>query len=78
MPDTTSKAFADHGQINGSMKTEDVTAGELVPQFIAAGIDLGELGSQLQEQGAKAIREIIDELMRVIGSKSASLKTATL
>ena len=54
MPDARLKAFADHGQINGSMKTEDATAGELVPQFIAAGIDLGELGSQLQEQGAKA------------------------
>lgn len=53
------KAFADHGQINGSMKTEDATAGELVPQFIAAEIDLGELGCQLQEQGAKAIREIM-------------------
>ena len=60
------------------MKTEDATAGELVPQFIAAGIDLGELGSQLQEQGAKAFGKSLDELMRVIDSKSASLKTATL
>lgn len=59
MPDATLKAFADHGQINGSMKTEDDTAEELVPQSIAAAIDLGELGSQLQEQGSKAIREIM-------------------
>jgi transaldolase len=75
MPDSTLKAFADHGQINRPMETDDAKAVDLVRQFVEAGVDIEELGLQLQTEGAKSFGKSWDELMRVIDSKSASLQS---
>ena len=76
MPEATLKAFADHGQVGGVMPPDGGDCEAVLAQFAKAGIDVGALAAQLQEEGAKAFVKSWNELMGVIGSKSATLEKA--
>jgi transaldolase len=45
-------------------------------EFVNAGIDVGALGVQLQDEGAKSFVKSWNELMNVIAAKSAVLAKA--
>jgi transaldolase len=45
-------------------------------EFARAGIDLGSLGAQLQDEGAKSFVKSWNELLSVIAAKSATLTKA--
>jgi transaldolase len=74
MPDNTLKAFADHGETGAVMAADGGDCETVLARFAAAGIDVDALAAQLQDEGAKSFVKSWNELMDVIGSRSAALK----
>jgi transaldolase len=77
MPEGTLKALADHGEIGPMLPADGANCEEVLAEFTKAGINLDALAAQLQEEGAKSFVKSWNELMAVIGSKSAALATAS-
>ena len=77
MPESTLKAFAEHGAIGTLLPADGGDCEEILTQFAKAGIDVDALGAQLQSDGAKSFDSSWNELMGVIASKSAELKKAS-
>jgi transaldolase len=76
MPDSTLKALADHGEIGAVLSVDGGDSEKVLAQFAAAGIDIDALATQLQDEGAKSFVRSWNELLGVIDSRSAALKTA--
>ena len=76
MPEGTLKALADHGDLSEIMSSDGGDCEAVLDQFAAAGIDIDDLGTKLQDEGAKSFVSSWNELMGVIASKSATLATA--
>jgi transaldolase len=76
MPDNTLKALADHGEIGAVLPADGGDCEETLAQFAGAGIDIDALAAELQDEGAKSFVKSWNELMAVIDSKTAALKTA--
>jgi transaldolase len=77
MPEGTLKALADHGDIGAALAADGGNAEEELARFAAAKVDVQALSRQLQDEGAKSFVKSWNELMEVIGSKSAVLKRAS-
>jgi transaldolase len=77
MPESTLKAFAEHGAIGTPLPADGGNCEEILIQFAKAGVDVDVLGAQLQSDGAKSFDSSWDDLMNVIASKSAELKKAS-
>ncbi len=76
MPEGTLKALADHGDIGDLMAADGGDCEEVLSQFSKAGIDVGALATQLQDEGAKSFVTSWNELMSVIAERSVALQTA--
>jgi len=76
MPDKTLIALADHGQVNEIMDPKGGDAEEVLARFWQAGIDIDELASDLQREGAEAFTKSWSALMGRIVSKSAGMRRA--
>ena len=76
VPEKTLRAFADHGELHGLMGEDGGNAENMLPQFAAAGIDVGALAARLQREGAQSFVKSWQELMRRIAEKSEALATA--
>jgi len=66
------KALAEHSELGALLPADGATA-RRVHAVRQAGIDIGALATQLQEEGAQFVRESWYELLEVIASKSAAL-----
>jgi transaldolase len=77
MPESTLKAFAEHGAIGTPLPADGGDCEEILTQFTKAGVDVDALGAQLQAEGAKSFDSSWNDLMDVIASKSAELKKAS-
>jgi transaldolase len=77
MPEGTLKALADHGDLGEILRADGGDCEEVLAQFAQSGIDIHALAAQLQDDGAKSFVQSWNELMGVIGSKSAALKKAS-
>jgi transaldolase len=77
MPEGTLKAFGDHGELGATLQADGGDCEKVLVQFAKAGIDVGALAAQLQDEGAKSFVKSWDELMSVIVAKSAALKKAS-
>jgi transaldolase len=77
VPEGTLKALADHGDVGATLATDGGNAEEELARFAAAKIDVQALSRELQDEGAKSFVKSWNELMDVIGSKSAVLKRAS-
>ena len=73
MPEGTLKALADHGDLSEIMSADGGDCEAVLDQFAAAGIDIKDLATKLQDDGAKSFVSSWNELMGVIASKSATL-----
>jgi len=73
MPEKTLLAFADHGQLQGTMPTDGGNASKILSEITNAGINLIELGAKLQKEGAESFVASWKDLMSIIASKSTSL-----
>src|SRR6476620_10470841 len=76
MPEGTLKALADHGDLSEIMSADGGDCEAVLDQFAAAGIDIDDLATRLQDDGAKSFVSSWKELMEVIASKSATLAKA--
>jgi transaldolase len=73
MPEGTLKALADHGDLSEIMSADGGDCEAVLDQFAAAGIDINDLATKLQDDGAKSFVNSWNELIGVIASKSATL-----
>jgi transaldolase len=67
MPEATLKAFADHGGIGSPIPGR---ACEVLAEFADAGIDVGALAAQLQEEGASSFVKSWNDLLARVTEKS--------
>ncbi len=74
MPESTLKAFADHGRLSGALAADGADGERVIAQFVKAGIDVNALAARLQDEGAKAFVKSWNDLMGVIAARSAALK----
>jgi transaldolase len=71
MPESTLIAFGDHGEVSDAMSPEQSNVEDVIKEFEDAGIDVSELGANLQDEGAKSFVKSWVELMEVITAKDA-------
>ncbi len=77
MPEATLKAVGDHGTLGGLLSADGGDSEAVLARFASAGVDVGALARQLQDEGAKSFVDSWRELMGVIASKSAVLGKAS-
>jgi transaldolase len=77
MPEGTLKALADHGELSEIMSADGGECEAVLEQFAKAGIDVDELATRLQDEGAKSFVNSWNELLGVIASKSATMAART-
>jgi transaldolase len=73
MPDKTLLAFAEHGQVRDPLPPDGGDSEELLGEFEAAGVDIAELASRLQREGAENFDASWNELLQSIDEKSRKL-----
>ncbi len=76
MPENTLKALADHGKVGTILPADGGDCEEVLAAFGRSGVDIDALAARLQDEGAKSFVTSWNELMSVIGAKTAALKTA--
>ena len=76
MPEATLKAFADHGKVGSTIPASGGERERVLNEFANAGVDVDALAARLQDQGADSFAKSWNDLLRVISSKSAALRTA--
>ena len=76
MPENTLTALADHGELGPVLSEDGGDCEEVLARFAKAGVDVDTLAAQLQDEGAQSFVKSWNDLMGVISSKSAALKTA--
>ncbi|HEX4146982.1 MAG TPA: transaldolase [Pirellulales bacterium] len=76
MPEDTLHDLADHGETSRTLPPDGGDCEATLMEFVKAGIDVGALGVQLQDEGAKSFVKSWNELMNVIATKSATLAKA--
>jgi transaldolase len=74
MPEETLLAFADHGVVSKAMPRSGDDCEEVLAEFGRAGIDVAQLGAELQSEGAKSFVASWQDLLNAIVTKSAALK----
>ena len=77
MPEKSLLALADHGHIDDMLPNEGGDSVAMLEKFAAAGIDVDVLAAQLQHEGEQSFAKSWNDLMSVIGTKSAALKEAS-
>src|SRR6201988_3229227 len=74
MPEGTLKALAEHSELGAILPADGGDCEAVLAQFAKAGIDIGALAVELQDEGAQSFVKSWNELMEVIESKSAAIK----
>jgi transaldolase len=70
MPETTLRAFADHGEVHRGISMDAHLADETLRCAAAAGIDLGAVTAELEREGVQSFCHSYDELLTCVGSKA--------
>ena len=74
IPEKTLHAFADHGQVKGTLPDDGGDAEEVLAEFTQKGVDHAALADQLQREGTESFDKSWRDLMKCIAEKSATLK----
>jgi transaldolase len=75
IPEKTLLAFGDHGKVAGTLPRDGGDCETVLEDFRKAGIDLDQLGADLQSNGAKSFDESWQNLLGAIESKGKQLQT---
>jgi transaldolase len=75
MPPKTLRAFANHGDVGGSLGKDAGVAEQLIDELAAAGIDFAPLTYELERRGVEAFRDSYHQLLRSIEERIAVLAT---
>jgi transaldolase len=76
MPESTLKAFADHGEVAETLPADGGDCEAVLASFVRAGIDIDALAAGLQNEGAASFVKSWKELMTCIEGKSARMRKA--
>ncbi|HMF03002.1 MAG TPA: transaldolase family protein, partial [Terriglobia bacterium] len=76
MPEATLKAFADHGKLGATIPASGGDSEAVLNEFANADVDVDALAARLQDEGADSFDKSWNDLLKVISSKSAALRTA--
>jgi len=74
MPESTLRAFADHGEVGEPMSESGGDCEAVIAEFSQAGIDVDALAVRLQDEGARSFVTSWNELIGVIAAKGATLE----
>ncbi|MGA7316955.1 MAG: transaldolase [Silvibacterium sp.] len=74
MPEKTLTSFAEHGKLSGTLPRNGGDCEDVLNDFRKAGIDLDQLGEDLQLQGAKSFDDSWQNLLSAIQAKGKSLQ----
>src|SRR4029077_19191614 len=77
MPEATLKAFADHGEVAGTLARDGSDSEAVLASFAAAGIDLAQAAARLQDEGAASFVKSWNDLMACIDAKRAAIRKAS-
>ena len=77
MPESTLKAFGDHGEVGDMLAPDGGDCEAVLASFAEAGVDIDALAVRLQNEGAKSFVKSWDDLMACIDSKSAAIRKAS-
>ncbi|MGA9773143.1 MAG: bifunctional transaldolase/phosoglucose isomerase [Blastocatellia bacterium] len=78
VPPATYTAFRDHGAVRASLEDDLPGAQSTIKRLGEAGIDLGAVTQQLQDEGVQAFEESFRNLMGSISSKQAAITSGIL
>ena len=78
MPEGTLKALATHTELGELLPLDGGDCEAVIAQFTKVGIDVDALARQLQDEGAESFVKSWNDLMEVIFSKSAALKSSAV
>lgn len=73
MPPATMDAFRDHGKPRASLEEDLGEAREIVKRLAAVGIDLIEVGEELQKEGVESFAKSFEDLGAVISGRRAAI-----
>ena len=73
MPDSTLRAFYDHGEVGDPMPADGGDCDAVLRRFTDAGVDLRALAERLQRQGAESFTTAWNDLVGRISAQRASL-----
>jgi transaldolase len=74
VPESTLKAYADHGRLGDLLPPDRGNCEEIVDRFRRAGIDTDGLATQLQREDAESFDKSWNDLLACIKAKSEALK----
>jgi transaldolase len=77
MPESTLKAFGDHGKADGILAPDGGDCETVLAGFGKAGIDVDALAARLQDEGASSFVASWNDLMACIESKSVAMRKAS-
>ena len=75
MPEATLRAFADHGEVTGTMSEDGGDADEMIAALQGHGIAVDALAGTLQRDGADAFVKSWQRLLQRIEEKSRALES---
>ena len=78
IPEKTLQALATHDDVGELLPADGGNSEAVIAQFAKAGIDVDALAQQLQDEGAESFVKSWSDLMEVISSKSAALKSSAV
>ena len=73
MPDKTLAAFADHGEVRGTMAADGGDADARLARYAEAGVDLDALAARLQEEGGASFTKSWNQLLQRIEDKARGM-----
>lgn len=74
IPETTLHAFAGHGSPSTTLSRDGSNSEAVLAAHSTAGVDLPELASTLQSDGARAFVRSWDELLTALDAKSSAIR----
>src|SRR5689334_21674291 len=78
IPEKTLQALATHDDVGELLQADGGNSEAVIAQFAKGGIDVDALAQQLQDEGAESFVKSWSDLMEVISSKSAALKSSAV
>ena len=76
IPEATLFAFAEHGQVSGTLPVDGGDAETVLRQFAAAGVDVDALAATLQREGAAAFVQSWNDLLLRTSEKARAVAQA--